>query len=285
MLTYSAGEGGMAVKIIIFIGSLLLAVGGVAAQEPVDRLPLEKPIEQEPSPGPSPEIELPKKTIGEEWQKSSPTEIPPEEVSSSSSAETPAEEQQKLSPGGYFLGLTYSPLDLLIPSKWGAKVGGETPGELAWEVEYLRGAWETPFIIADLGQMTDERFSLIFRSYGQRKSFNFHFGVTYFAFKANLSPKFLDTVPAQVDTSYEVVRVESVGFNLGLGHRWHWGKHFHFGVDWLSWAQPVFITKNQSEIKDLTNDEDTKDTISDAVRIANYVPRLLSLKVFLNYSF
>lgn len=275
----------MAVKILIFLAGFMMAMGAFAAQEPVDRLPLERPIEQAPVPGPSPEVEMPGETTWDEWQKSSPTEIPPEEISSSSSQESPAEEMPLTSPGGYFLGLTYSPLDLLIPSKWGAKIGGETPGELAWEVEYLRGSWETPFIIADLGQMTDERYSLIFRSFGQRKSFNVHFGVTYFVFKADLSPKFLNTVPAQIDASYEVVQVESFGFNLGIGHRWHWGEHFHFGVDWLSWAQPVFITKNQSEIKDLTTDEDTRDKISDAVRIANYVPRLLSLKVFLNYFF
>ncbi len=274
----------MAMKRLIFTGIFVIAAGAFA-QEPADRLPLERPIEQPPVPQPSPETELPREDGGAEWQKSSPTEIPPEELSSSSPSNETNTEILPLSPGGYFIGLTYSPLDLLIPSKWGAKIGGETPGELAWEVEYLRGSWTTPFIIADLGQMTDERYSLIFRSYGQRKSFNVHFGVTYFAFKANLSPKFLDTVPTQIDTSYEVVQVESVGFNLGIGHRWHWGEHFHFGVDWLSWAQPVFITKNQSEIKDLTTDEDTKDTISDAVRIANYVPRFLSLKVFLNFSF
>lgn len=274
----------MALKMLIFIGSFIFLTGA-RAQETVERLPLERPAEQAPVPQPTPEMEIPPEAAREGWQKSSPTEIPPEELSSSTPLEMTSAEKRPPLPGGYFVGLTYSPLDLLIPNKWGAKFGGETPGELAWEVEYLRGSLQTPFIIADLGRMTDERYSLIFRSYGQRKSFNFHFGVSYFSFKANLSPKFLNTVPAQVDTSYDIVRVESVGFNLGIGHRWHWGERFLFGVDWLSWAQPVFITKNQSEIKDLTTDEKTKDTISDAVRIANYVPRFLTLKVYLNFSF
>lgn len=272
----------MILKVFLLMASSLI-LSAAYAQESADQPPLERPIEQ-PLPEPSPSEGLPGSQIEQDWQKTAPTEIPPEEPTSSSGP-IPPSEKLSASPGGFFLGLTYSPLDLLIPSKWGAKVGGETPGELAWEFEYLRSSLETPFIIADLGKMTDERYSLILRSFGQRKSFNVHFGVTYFSFKAHLSPKFLNTVPTQIDTSYDVVQVESVGFNLGIGHRWHWGEHFHFGVDWLSWAQPVFITKNQSEITDLTEDEDTKETISDAVRIANYVPRLLTLKVFLNFSF
>jgi len=59
--------------------------------------------------------------------------------------------------------LNYSPLDCLIPSKIGLTLGLVNGTEQTWELEYLKGSVSVPFVIEDLGKMTDERISLIGR--------------------------------------------------------------------------------------------------------------------------
>lgn len=64
----------------------------------------------------------------------------------------------------YFTLVNYSPLDLLIPSKYGLTFGYIQSPERTWELEYLRGSFSVPFLVKDLGKMTDSRKLSLFRS-------------------------------------------------------------------------------------------------------------------------
>ena len=146
----------------------------------------------------------------------------------------------------YFALANYSPIDLLIPSKYGFTLGYINNADKTWEFEYLRGSISVPFIIEDLGKMTDERFSVIGRSYFGSNSFNFSYGISYFDFSLHLGDKLLSRVTGGNYPSIDLVEVQSVGFNLAIGNRWSLNRNVTFGIDWISWAQPVYVLNQKS---------------------------------------
>ncbi len=180
----------------------------------------------------------------------------------------------------------YSYLDLLIPGKYGVSLSYIPSEKTTWELEYLKGSISVPFVVNDLGGMTDTRISLIKRSYSSSNSFNFSYGLSYFSFNVHLGNDLLDSLSAGViRSSYDILEVSALGFNLALGNRWIIEKNITIGVDWLSWAQPVFVTSKKQDYIDHTTDSNDKDRAEDAMKIITYFPRLTLLKLQLGISF
>lgn len=187
---------------------------------------------------------------------------------------------------GYFVLGNYAPLDLLIPSKLGASAGFvREGGRTTWELEFLRGSISVPFLIKDLGEMTDTRISLIGRSYGGRNSFNFNYGLSYFDFSMTLGNQLLNRVSGGAYPALDLVRIQALGFHLGLGNRWVFQKNFTFGVDWITWDQPVFVTNRQSAFLNANANPGDKQDVETAMNLISYFPRLGFLKLQLGLSF
>lgn len=185
----------------------------------------------------------------------------------------------------YFALLNYSPLDLLIPSKIGGTLGIITKeGTKSWELEYLRGKMSVPFIIEDLGSLTDEKISLIRRSYGASNSFNFSYGLTYFNLNLHIGDKLLNKISGSYP-NYDIIDITALGFNLGLGNRWVFKKNITFGVDWFTWSQPVYVMNKKSAFLDYATDPDDRDDVETAIKVMSYFPRLTFLKIQLGMSF
>lgn len=185
----------------------------------------------------------------------------------------------------YIAMLNYSPFDLLIPSKIGFTLGFICNVDQIWEFEYLKGSVSVPFIIEDLGSMTDERFSIIGRSFLARNSFNFSYGISYHDFSLHLGDKLLNRVTGGSYPSIDVVQIQSLGFNLGVGNRWTFDKNITFGVDWVSWAQPVLITKKNSDFLNYATNEEDRDDVEKGIKFISYFPRLSFLKLQFGLSF
>jgi hypothetical protein len=185
----------------------------------------------------------------------------------------------------YFALANYSPVDLLVPSKFGFTLGYADDPEKTWEFEYLRGSISVPFIIEDLGKMTDERFSVIKRSYSEGSSFNLSYGLSYFDFSFHLGDRLLNRVTGGNYPWIDLVQVQSLGFNLALGNRWLVKKNMIFGVDWISWAQPVLVTNKKSAFLDNASNQQDKDDVDKAMKLISYFPRLAFLKLQVGISF
>ncbi|MGZ3768020.1 MAG: hypothetical protein ACXVCP_05245 [Bdellovibrio sp.] len=178
----------------------------------------------------------------------------------------------------YFVLGNYSPLDLLIPSKYGVSLGLIVDADRTWEFEYLKGSFSVPFVVEDLGEMTDERYSLIRRFYFGGNSFNFSYGLSYFDFSVHLGNKFLNQVNANYP-SVDLVQVDALGFNLAIGNRWTFDHNITLGVDWVSWAQPVFTTNKKSAFLDSSASQQDKENVDKALKTITYFPRLSFLKL------
>lgn len=192
-------------------------------------------------------------------------------------------------PGRVFGGLIYSPIDLLIPSKFGVTLGIVENPNHTWELEYLRGTIKIPFLIEDLGEWRDEKISLIRRSYFGTNSFNISYGLTYFRFKLRLGNEVLSRVSGgQIPPGVDFLRVEGLGPNFGIGNRWSFKNGVTLAVDWATWSQPLITTKKDEaylEYSSGNTDARDRDHIDTAVKLMQFMPRLTFFKFELGYQF
>lgn len=193
--------------------------------------------------------------------------------------------QKRRGNANYFALLSYSPFDLLIPSKKGLTLGLISSTDKTWEFEYLNGNVSVPFIIEDLGKMSDTRYSLIARSYFGSNSFNISYGVTYFDFSLHLGDKLLNGLTGGAYPSVDLVEIESLGLNVAVGNRWSFEKNITFGVDWISLAQPLYTLKKNSAFLDYSSNQQDKDDVSKAMDLISLFPRIVLFKVQLGILF
>lgn len=200
-------------------------------------------------------------------------------------SKTLSETRERREKADYFALANYSPLDLLIPSKYGFTLGYIESADKTWEFEYLRGSISVPFIVEDLGKMTDERLSVIGRSYFGGNSFHVSYGLSYFDFSLHLGDKLLNRVTGGSYPSIDLVEIQSLGFNLAVGNRWSFNRNVTFGVDWISWAQPVYVMNKKSAFLDYASNQQDKDDVDKATKLISHFPRLAFLKLQLGILF
>lgn len=179
----------------------------------------------------------------------------------------------------------YSPLDLFIPQKIGISGSYIATAQKTYEFEYLRGKIAAPSFFKDLGRMTDEKISILARNYFSRNSFNLSYGVTYFRFKVHLGSEYLQSVTASERANVDVLNLESLGVNVGVGNRWAVTEHISFGVDWIELYQPLVETKRETGFVDKTNDNSDRDAVEDALDYITKFPRFTFFKVSLGATF
>lgn len=209
-------------------------------------------------------------------------------LASTARAETPIEslsDTQAVKTPDYFLLFNYAPLDLLIPGKYGFTAGLYQSSDRSWEIEYLKGDLSIPFIVKDLGKMTDDRFSVIRRIGIGESGFNISYGFSYFGFSLHLGDRLINGVTGGTYPSLDLVEIQSLGGNLGLGNRWNLDHHITLSVDWISWSQPLFVTSRKSVFLDRATNQKDKDDVDDTMKIITYFPRLSLLKLQIGVAF
>jgi len=192
------------------------------------------------------------------------------------------EEPQKYN---YFFNLKYAYLDLLIPSKYGFSIGYIKSEERTWEFEYLKGSFSIPFLIKDLGKMSDERYSINTRSYSKGSSFNIMYGVSYNDFSFVLGDKLLNKLSGGLYPSINLVEVQSLGFNFSLGNRWVFKNRFTLSMDWFSWSQPLVVVKKNVPYLDYATDTEDREIVEDSIKYISYFPRFGAFKINLGIYF
>lgn len=199
--------------------------------------------------------------------------------------ETTAETKNSREQNNFFGYISYSPLDLIIPSKIGATLGYNKNVNTTWELEYLKGSVAIPFLVKDLGKMTDERISIIGRSYMGSNSFNFNYGLSYYDFTVHLGDAILNRMTSGVYPFIDVLEIQSLGFNIGIGNRWTFAKNLSLGVDWISWSQPIYTISRKSDFLKYATNQSDKDDVDKTLRWIAHFPRLTLLKLQLGVTF
>ena len=179
----------------------------------------------------------------------------------------------------YYALINYSPFDLILPSKYGFTLGFIQSFEKTYEFEYLHGNFGVPYLIDQLGQMTDDRYSLITRNYFGNNSFNLSYGLSYHEFSVHLGDRFLTAASGGQFPTADIVKIQTIGFNIGIGNRWSFNHDITLGIDWVSWAQPLFRVGKQDAFLDHATNQSDYDAVDKIVKVGSYFPRFSILKL------
>lgn len=179
----------------------------------------------------------------------------------------------------------YSPFETWIPSKYGASLAYTPSVESTWELEYMRGSIPLKFFVIDIGEMVEQKFSLVYRSYSDRNSFHFFGGAFYHSFKARLGNTYLSLVPNSPVQGIDLVQIRTWGVVGGVGNRWQFKSGWGIGVDWFTIAIPLkTIQADAPYITTATNGSKRED-VQDVFDVIRKVPTFAFFKVQFGYSF
>lgn len=176
--------------------------------------------------------------------------------------------------------ISYSPLELLLPSKIGATAVWHRDANTLYELDFAYSSIKASIESADLSSMNETRISLLKRNFGGG-AFHWFWGFNYNSTNAHINELLMGTAGGSSD----VITVQTLGMTVGVGHRWALGKDFSVGVDWFSWAQPLYILKKEAPFLDQTTNSEYKDDIDVALKVIGYFPRWAAFKMYLGYSF
>lgn len=208
-------------------------------------------------------------------------------------AHEPVKEQVDMSPrvrekNNMAILIHYAPMDIIIPSKTGATFSYSGDDRNAqYEIQYLRASFSVPFLVDDLGSITEQRLALIKRNFTKDSNFNWYYGISYHSLEVHLGNEYLSALApsSQQIPNIDVLKIEALGFDLGLGHRWYFENGITFGIDWIGWSQPLISLKKQNYFSDVATNQEDKDNAEKLMTAGTYLPRFSVLKLSLGYSF
>lgn len=181
--------------------------------------------------------------------------------------------------------VTYSPIDLLIPSKLGVTLGYIRSPDSTWELEYVRGSVSAPFFFSDIGSITDQRISLLKRSYMGTNSFYLSFGASYMDFSAKLGSEYVSTATNGSIPEIDILQMRNLGVQFSVGNQWSFHKNFVVGIDWIGIYQPVFQLDRKDVFVDNTTDPALREDVKDIINALSWIPRLTFLKLQIGATF
>ena len=188
----------------------------------------------------------------------------------------------------YGLNAIFAPIDVLVYGKYGLSFYKATEEKnTQYELQYLKASYAVSIANIDFAKMTDQRLSFFKRNFSDSGNFNWYYGLSYISFDASFGSNVLNNlVPGSNLSEAELVKIQTIGFDFGLGHRWYFDNNMSLSVDWFGVSQPLAILKKEAPYAEAASTSDTdKSNAKSAVDIITFFPRLQALKLSLGYNF
>ncbi|MEZ0392448.1 MAG: hypothetical protein ACAH59_09545 [Pseudobdellovibrionaceae bacterium] len=179
--------------------------------------------------------------------------------------------------------LHLSPFSTWLPMKYGLALGAVLNENWTIEGEYTQKTISASVSSVDFGEVKDKRYGIQSRWYPGSNSFHFIMGLYKSEFSAEVGNSILDNIGTMPSST--LIKIESIGPQLGLANRWQWTNGIHFGVDWFVMYVPLFNQKIDDAILDSVNNSDDQDDLDKAIAVISKIPQFDVLKLQLGYSF
>jgi hypothetical protein len=179
----------------------------------------------------------------------------------------------------------YASLDLILPGKTGVTILYASSAKALYELEYLSAQVAVPFLVERLGSFTEKRASLLRRSFMNESSFSGYFGASWNSTELSLGDSTLSTLSGGLYPHVNLLKIDTLGINTGIGNRWIVWKGFLIGVDWLGWSQPIFVLTKETPALETATNEAKKRAIEKTLDTIAYLPRLSILKLQVGWRF
>jgi hypothetical protein len=179
----------------------------------------------------------------------------------------------------------YSVFETWVLSKYGATIAYNSTPFDTYELEYMKGSFGWGYFGIDIGKISEQKATLLWRSFNQRNTLNFITGIYYDKFDIHLGSDMLATVSGNTQSSVELVELATAGLTWGVGNRWQTKKGFVWGADWFVINVPLTVIREKNSFVDTTTDADKRKETVDAMNVLKHFPAFAVFKVQLGVSF
>ena len=178
----------------------------------------------------------------------------------------------------------YAYIDTWVPSKTGATVYYIENQQNTWDLEYLKGSLGVPSFIIDIGELSDTRLSFLKRSYRNRTSFHYLYGIYYNNINIHLGDEFVEDLTGDSRFSADLIDIKVMGVSWGIGNRWTTSGKFTWGVDWFSVNWPLVKLGSDTPYLDESDDKSHKEDVRDVIEFIEKYPTFSLLIIQLGIS-
>lgn len=179
---------------------------------------------------------------------------------------------------------SYSYFDFWTFGKTGI-AGSWQSSESAYDLIYQHGSLGYGFTLVDLGKFSEDRFQALKRSYNNRNTFNWYYGLYYDKFDLVFGDKIMNTITSGAYPNAELLRIETIGVTFGISNRWQFASGFVVGIDWAEINWPIYVLEKKAAMLESNASESDKQTVRDGMDILSRVPAFAIGKISLGYSF
>jgi hypothetical protein len=185
----------------------------------------------------------------------------------------------------YTIALDAAVFETWVITKYGATASYSPSKENTFDLEYVRGSLGVGYFGVSLGRIEEQKASLLWRSYGQRKTFSFFTGLSYNSFTVHLGSDFLETVSGSQRANVDVAEFATLSATWGFGQRWRRPSGFVWGIDWFTISWPVVQLHEHSPFAEASSSADKRSQFTDAAKAFKRLPSVGVLKLQVGYSF
>lgn len=179
----------------------------------------------------------------------------------------------------------YSLFETWVLSKKAIAITYNETSANSCEFEYATGSLGWGAFGIDIGEIKEQRYSLLSRSYVNRKTWSFITGIYYNKINVQLGNALLVTVVGAQQASVKFLELDTVGFTWGFGQRWQTQKGYVWGADWFTIHVPLFVTEESAPFLDASSSEERRKDVGAALNFFKRIPEFAVIKIQLGYSF
>ena len=175
-------------------------------------------------------------------------------------------------------------LGYLAPIKYGFGFTYAVSPTWVWDLSYIRGGLGFGIAGIDFGGFSESLLSLNGRYYPWSGSFNWIIGAARHAYRVHLGNDMVARMTGGPG-SMDLLRVETLGLQLGIGNRFQFRSHFWLAVDWLTINIPIATLKTESPALDAYTSGNDRRLVGDALSLMENLTTASFLKTSIGYSF
>lgn len=175
-------------------------------------------------------------------------------------------------------------LGYIAPIKYGLGFTYAKDPNWIWDLSYIKGGLGFGVAGLDFGGFDESLLTLTGRYYPRSGTFNWIIGLSRHAYRVYLGNDFVARMTGGPGTS-DLLRVQTLGLQLGLGNRFTFREQFWLSIDWLTLNIPVTTLLREGPSYDAYTSSNDRRLVNDALKLMESLWTATFLKTSIGYSF
>lgn len=180
--------------------------------------------------------------------------------------------------------LSYTLYGLITSGKKGAHFLWHLENGNQIEFAHLRGEYAIKGFKVDIASFQERLNTIAYRQY-LGNSFDFQYGIGRRTYSIKLGDDLVKYIEPIKDWEREMVRIESLVLQFGIGNTWSWKNGFSCGADWFALHYPIKTLDLKAPSGERIQNPPSRNAYEKMLAVAKRFPTISLLQLHLGWSF